>query len=313
MNRGDGNNHLLAAEITKASSKQTYYTIRCLVDRELVDDAYRGYGYFRWVDDTLDAETGTQAEKDAFVKRQKLILDTCYVGMPLKDLSPEEHMLASLVANDTGGNPGLRSYLYNMMRVMTFDTERRGRVISQAELSHYTHALAVAVTEAMYYFIDHEDPGPQHEERYLAVTAAHITHMLRDAVEDIDPGYFNIPGEYIQTHHISPQDVTSEAYRKWTCQRVKLAREYFKAGRRSLAQVKNLRCRLAGYAYAARFELVLRIIERENFCLRCEYKERKNLKARLWVTWSTLTSFVKSLLTPKPQQLAVQPIGIEKL
>jgi hypothetical protein len=37
----------VASLITKAASKQTYFTIRCLVDRERVDDAYRVYGYFR--------------------------------------------------------------------------------------------------------------------------------------------------------------------------------------------------------------------------------------------------------------------------
>jgi hypothetical protein len=43
----------LASSITKAASKQTYYTIRYLVDRERVEDAYRTYGYFRWMDDIL--------------------------------------------------------------------------------------------------------------------------------------------------------------------------------------------------------------------------------------------------------------------
>ena len=46
----------LAATITKAASKQTYYTIRLFVDRGRVEDAYRAYGYFRWVDDVLDAD-----------------------------------------------------------------------------------------------------------------------------------------------------------------------------------------------------------------------------------------------------------------
>lgn len=311
MNRGDHSNHLLAAEITKASSKQTYYTIRYFVDRDLVDDAFRAYGYFRWVDDTLDAESGTQGEKDAFIKRQKMILDACFAGNPPEDLSSEEHMLAALVANDTGENPGLRMYLKNMMKVMAFDTERRGRVISQVELSNYTHALAVSVTEAMYYFIGHDDPGAKHEERYLAVTAAHITHMLRDAVKDVGPGYYNIPQEYLQTKAISPDDVTSEAYRKWVCQRVSLAREYFKEGRKSIAQAKNLRRRLAGYAYTARFEIVLRIIERENFCLRGEYKERKNLKSRLWVVWTTISAVVGSFSVPKRQPAAV-PLRTEE-
>ncbi len=45
----------LSPFITKAASKQTYYTIRFLVDRERVADAYRAYAYFRWVDDTLDS------------------------------------------------------------------------------------------------------------------------------------------------------------------------------------------------------------------------------------------------------------------
>ncbi len=47
-----------AIAITKAASKQTYATIRFLVDRERVNDAYLAYAYFRWVDDVLDAESG---------------------------------------------------------------------------------------------------------------------------------------------------------------------------------------------------------------------------------------------------------------
>ena len=63
-----------ASAITKAASKQTYYTIRLLVDRERVDDAYRAYGYFRWVDDTLDADSCSRSERTAFLLRQKELL-----------------------------------------------------------------------------------------------------------------------------------------------------------------------------------------------------------------------------------------------
>ena len=52
-------NHNLAAGITKSASKQTYYTIRFFVDRDLVNDAYRAYAYFRWVDDVLDEHIGS--------------------------------------------------------------------------------------------------------------------------------------------------------------------------------------------------------------------------------------------------------------
>ena len=310
----------LAASITKAASKQTYYTIRLFVDRGRIDDAYRAYGYFRWLDDVLDAEVplgddkGSRVEKIAFVNRQKSLLEACYRGESPHDLCEEEQMLVDLARSDTEVNSGLQSYLRNMMAVMVFDAKRRGRVISQAELSAYTHALAVAVTEALYYFIGHDDPLPSHEARYLAVTAAHITHILRDAIEDVQAGYFNVPREYLQAHGLSPQDMGGQAYRKWVCDRVKLARTYFKAGREATAQVVNWRCRLAGFAYTARFEWMLHIIERDNYCLRAEYPERKSLWASLWMGWRTLASlFVSPWTKAAPRALATQPIRIKEL
>ncbi len=44
----------LHAQITKDASKQTYYTIRFLVDRDRVQDAFRSHAYLRWLDDLLD-------------------------------------------------------------------------------------------------------------------------------------------------------------------------------------------------------------------------------------------------------------------
>ena len=45
---------LLAHTITRASSKQFYYTAYILVDKDLVDNCCRAYGYFRWADDVVD-------------------------------------------------------------------------------------------------------------------------------------------------------------------------------------------------------------------------------------------------------------------
>jgi phytoene/squalene synthetase len=284
----------LAAAITKAASAQTYYTIRLLADRDLVEDGYRAYGYFRWLDDVIDQQTGDRSWKITFVHRQKELLEACYRGETPQGLSPEETMLAELVSHDSGENPGLESYLHNMMEVMVFDTERRGRLISQDELSEYSRLLANAVTDALYYFIGNDDPGPCHHARYLAVTAAHLTHMLRDTHEDIQNGYINIPDEYLRKHGIQPHDVESQAHREWVRSRVQLARRYFKAGRECTAQVKNFRCRLAGYAYIARFEWMLGVIERENYHLRSEYPERKGLRAGLWMGWSALVAMCLS-------------------
>jgi phytoene/squalene synthetase len=281
-----------ASAITKAASKQTYYTIRCLVDRERVADAYRAYAYFRWVDDILDADSGSPSERRVFLERQKSLLESCYQGEAPQEFNIQEKMLLELVQGDQEKNSGLRDYLRNMMLVMDFDTRRRGRLISQVELHEYTRWLAIAVTEALHYFIGHDCFTPHDEARYLAVSAAHITHMLRDTYADMQAGYFNIPREVLEANHIGPQDVLSPAYRLWVKSRVELARQDFEAGRDYFRRVQNPRCRLACFAYIARFDWLLDTLARENFTLRPEYPERKSLRNGLRMSWLALSSIL---------------------
>jgi len=281
---------MLAAAMTRAASEQTYLTIRFLADRERAADAYRAYAYFRWVDDTLDGHEGAESERSAFIQRQQSLLERCTLGEPPRDVSAEEEMLVELIRGDTGENSGLQVYLREMMKVMAFDAGRRGKLISLKELNEYTRWLAVAVTEAMHYFVGHDCFSPRDETRYLAVSAAHITHMLRDTFDDIQSGYFNIPGEVLEANRIGPGDVVSDAYRAWVRGRVELARTYFKRGRDYLTHVQNPRCRLAGFAYAARFEWLLDTFEREGYCLRPAYDERKSLRTGLQMSWSTVSS-----------------------
>jgi hypothetical protein len=282
----------LAAAITRTASKQTYYTIRFLVDHGRVEDAYRAYAYFRWMDDWLDQGMRPRTERLAFVKRQQALMNGCYRGQLLADLTPEERLLADLIRRDTEQNSGLQAYIRNMMAVMAFDADRRGRLISQSELNEYTRRLAVAVTEALHYFIGHNGASPHGKLRYLAVTGAHITHMLRDAVADAEVGYYNISREVIIANGIAPWDVESQAYREWVKESVQKARACFRAGRDYLAQVENLRCRIAGYAYIHRFERVLDCIEREGCLLRAAYPERKGRgrEAEMmgWALWMAL-------------------------
>ncbi|MFZ2097929.1 MAG: hypothetical protein WAV05_14950, partial [Anaerolineales bacterium] len=103
-----------AAAITKAASKQTYYTIRFLVDRERVKDAYRAYAYFRWVDDQLDCGSGSPVEKKLFLQHQQILLDGCYRKEPPAILAPEEQILVDLVRNDQEKDSGLQIYLRKM-------------------------------------------------------------------------------------------------------------------------------------------------------------------------------------------------------
>jgi hypothetical protein len=295
----------LAPSITKAASRQTYYTIRFLVDRERVADAYRAYAYFRWVDDTLDADSalsGVAPERHAvearariaFLARQKSLLEKCYQGQSIENTTPEEQMLLQLVDSDREKNSGLESYLRNMMQVMEFDTERRGRLISQAELNEYTRWLATAVTEALHYFIGNKRDAPRNETRYLAVTGAHIAHMLRDTFDDVQVGYYNVPREVLESNHLRPGEIQSEAYRLWVQSRVQLARKCFQSGKEYFARVAEPRCRLAGFAYMARFEWLLDTIEREDYFLRPVYTERKSLGICLRMGISTLATLIQA-------------------
>jgi phytoene/squalene synthetase len=281
-----------ASSITKAASKQTYYTIRFLVDRERVDDAYRAYAYFRWVDDLLDAESVSGLDRSVFFERQKSLLEKCYRGEIPSDANIQEKMLIELIQHDHEKNSGLQSYLHNMMQVMDFDARRRGGLISLVELNEYTRWLAIAVTDNLHHFIGHGEFAPHDETRYLAVSGAHIVHMLRDTFDDVQAGYYNIPREVLEANHIGAQDVQSDAYRAWVKSRVQLAREYFKAGKDYFARVQNPRCRLACFAYIARFEWLLDTIEKEGYLLRAQYNERKSAGIGLWMSWLTLLSMI---------------------
>ena len=281
-----------ASSSTKAASKQTYYTIHFLVDRERVEDAYRAYGYFRWVDDILDGDSGPGSDRIAFLERQKSLLETCYRGESPQDANLQESMLVELVRHDQEENSGLQLYLGNMMQVMDFDVRRRGSVTTQIELNEYTRWLATAVMECIHYFIGHDGFAPRDQTRYLAVSAAHIVHMLRDTFDDAQIGYYNIPSEVLEVNHIGPLDVHRDAYRAWVKSRVLLAREYFKAGKEYFARVQNMRCRLACFAYIARFEWLLDTIEKEGYLLRPHYNERKSPGTALRMSWLTLSSLL---------------------
>jgi phytoene/squalene synthetase len=292
----------LASAMTREASSQTYYTIRFLVDRPLVDDAYRAYAYFRWLDDVLDAEAPTgsvasdveRAERRRFLDRQQSLLDRCLRGGVPRDANRHEAMLVELVRHTEPMDAGLEAYLRNMMLVMDFDVRRRGRLVSHAELNEYTGWLATAVTEAMHYFIGNGAGAPHDETRYAAVSGAHILHMLRDTDVDVRAGYFNIPKELLETHSIGPADVDTDAYRAWVEDRVRLARAHFEAGRAYFARIESSRHRLAGLAYMARFEWLIETLEREGFRLRARYADGRSLATGLRMSWRVLTGMIGS-------------------
>lgn len=271
----------LAASITRKASTQSYYTIQLLADRPLKADAFRAYAYFRWLDDRLDDRASDSGAPADLVERQKRLLRQAYAGESPTGISSEEQLLVELVQNSRRPNNGLQAYIHHMLAVMSFDARRRGCLVGGSEIVEYSRHLATAVTEALHFFVGHDTASPVSENRYLAATAAHITHMLRDTLEDQELGYFNIPIEFLRRYRIDPYDVDSDPYRLWVESQADLARRYFRAGREYLMGVESLRCRLAARLYMARFERILDVIEADGYNLRPSYKNRALLSAGL--------------------------------
>ena len=276
----------LAAATTRTASRQSYLTIRWLADPAYRADAFALYAYFRWLDDTVDERLGDRDERLAFVERQRALLVRAAAGARPSGLSPDEALLVGLARPDRPDRAGQRGdavllSLHAMLDVMEFDAQRRGRPVTQQELDDYTEDLAVAVTEALHHCIGHGCRSPHDETRYVAVTGAHVAHMLRDLVEDLDAGYLNVPSELLVDGQLSRDDLLSPELRAWVRDRVALARSCFATGRRCLARAESARCRLAGHAYIARFEWVLDAVEADGYRLRPSYPQRATLRGGL--------------------------------
>jgi phytoene/squalene synthetase len=276
----------LAHSITWKGSKQSYLTARLLVDRNLVDDCLRGYAYFRWADDMVDISLTTLTERTMFIGRQKDLIKTLYLGIHPTGLYPEEEMLADQVSHDRGPDNGLHSFINNFMSVIEFDANRNGRLVSQSELTAYTGNLANAVMDGIQYFIGNGHPYPKTPDRTLAVTGAHLVHMLRDSLEDLPAGFVNIPREDIARLGIHLDDVESGSFRQWVHEQVEKAMICFHAGRGYIDRLEVLRCKLAGAWYCARFEWYLDSILHDGCHLRSVYTGRRSLAE--WVKMARL-------------------------
>ena len=272
-----------ASTVTRRASMQSYLTIRTLADRAYRQDAFALYAYFRWLDDEVDENLPTTAERMALVSRERRLLARADGNgpSPWAVASPRERLLVGLLRTPAGAvrtdAAGARLSVGSMLDVMAFDADRRGRLVTSEELDRYTRTLAVAVTEALHHCIGHDAAAPHDESRYIAVTGAHVAHMLRDLRQDVAAGYVNVPAEVL-AGGVPPDDTDSPELRAWVRERVELARDCFATGRAYLSRLESGRCRLAGHAYVARFEWVLDAIERDGYRLRDSYTERSSLR-----------------------------------
>ncbi len=261
----------IARRITWKNSKQTYYIGRLMVDRHLVNDFYRAYAYLRWADDIIDEIDQTEADRGNFVTRQHKLIDEVFKGQMIADLQPEELILVDLVRNKSISESGLESFIKNVFAIIEFDARRKHRLITELELDWYIECLGKAVIDGLQYFIGSNYDYPDAANRHLASMAAHITHLLRDTVEDIANGFINIPKEYLDTHPLDLTDPSHPDFIAFVKERVSLAREYFREGKQYIDSLSVLRCKIVGHWYCLRFSFILKTIEQDGYILRSRY------------------------------------------
>jgi phytoene/squalene synthetase len=267
----------LARDITWQGSKQTYYTAKWMVDKDLVSDFFKAYAYFRWVDDVIDVTSRSRKERKSFINRQRKLIEKLYRNERLTDLSLEEEIAVELIQQDRDNEGRLQSFVENMFAIIEFDAHRKDRLISEKELGWYSNSVSKSVTDGLQYFIGNGHPYPVTENRNSAALGAHIAHLLRDMIPDMEDGFINIPQEYLEAKGIQPNEINSEPFRKWVEARVVLARKYFREGKKYLDQLEVLRCKIVGHWYCARFEGVLDAIEQDGFLVRRSYRDRRRL------------------------------------
>lgn len=286
----------LAKSITWTASRQAYLTARLFVDRDKVDDFYLAFAYFRWLDDAVDDPSVNQETRLTLIKRQVELVAKLFQGDSPTAPTPEEDMVVQFVQHGRGTSERLKPFVDNMLSTIKFDAKRRGRLISEAELDEYCVRLAASVVDGLQYFIGSKHQYAESEDRLTAATAAQITHLLRDTFQDLNDGIINIPREYIEENDLDPKNVSSPLYRDWVKQRVELANTYFDEGKRYFDNNAVLRLKMAGLWYCTRFESVLRSIEKNNYLIREDYRERRSINVWLKFGWVGVVATVQQVV-----------------
>jgi phytoene/squalene synthetase len=264
---------LLAKSITWKGSKLTYLIGCIFVDRDLREDFFRAYAYFRWLDDIVDDSNTTRQDRLQFVMRQDSLIRCLFSGETwpsVDDLCPQEELLVQLTQARHHHSENLRSFVENMFAIIKFDAHRKDHTISSAELDWYSQRLARSVVDGLQYFIGNNHDYPRTENQYSAAMAAHITHLLRDTIPDIANGFINIPHDVVLEGHIQTTD--HPAVRNWVKDRVILARRHFQDGREYIRSLPVKRCQLASYLYCNQFERILNVIEHDGYIVRHSYE-----------------------------------------
>jgi len=256
-----------ATATTKRHNPSAYWLSNLLYDKGMTPIFCLIYAYFRWLDDYIDEPNTESFVCRQMVANQKELLVGAYCNPRMSVSSTPEAMIVSVIDYDKSRGMLLKTSIMDMIAALEWDTYRRGKVVSSKELAQYSWWLGRSYTKALQAFIAYPYKYPDHEYRYYAGVGAHITHIMRDFYEDLSLGYINISKEDIRHYSIDIRCPIALSLREWAQKTVITARKYINWGKLYLSTLPIFRCRLMGYIYCSRYEMVLDVIEDADFDL----------------------------------------------
>jgi len=240
------------------------------------------------------------------MERQGKLLRNLYDGLSYQgDCILEEQFAHLFVAFDREMGFALKDAVLGMFSVLMRDLEWNGATTPSKEMDELIYIESKSFINMIRFFFG-ETGDYDGADKYNEGIGCKLVHLLRDFIEDLDLGYVNISQDDIERYRINLDNVNDDNFRTWIRARVELAREHFRKGKRNLSKSRRLRYKIASYLYCAKYEDILKIIEKDNYCLRLEYKRTPLEKAQrlyklIWVLLSTVRKhYIRKLIRSCP-------------
>ena len=265
-----------SAKITKTESPFSYSLGHLLFLPERKDYLFLAYAYFRWLDDYVDqVNIPSELVKD-IVDRQIFLATHWYSGEPLVATTSQEENLHLIIQQDSNqwGN-SLRPMIFDFMGAIKWDTERRYRMPVKRDLQSYSLKLGRGYSSGLLFGLGIDPENKKYVGfRDNCGIGAHLVHILRDFIIDINIGYINVDLESWNLLHLKNADLdnTKLLQRRllpWAKTVIVNARYYFSIGLKNLLASRNVKIQLVFGLMCLRYLLTLEKTKREwerKFC-----------------------------------------------
>lgn len=241
-------------EAYRASREKNYVLARLLYGT-LFGRAWRhaivGFAWLKCLDDAVDEEPDADRAADT-LRRQRRLMERVYGGDGLSGeaLPIPDRFGVPLFRRDRALGAPLRPILEAILETMAFDVDRRGKVLSDAELDAHVVKLGGSVLRYLAHFVSMDLRLP---DEYVEPASRAYLHAdsLIDLAEDLRAGLINIPAEAMERYGIDPRSPGPEV-EAWRRNQVPGITALFEEARSHTRRIDSRAMRLLSSLFLAR-------------------------------------------------------------